>query len=110
MIGTIFTDGVTTFKRKALVRTVLLFLDNAGPHTAGTYNNVKLVLLYASCTSVLQSLDQGIIKMLTVHCKTHQKRYYPGYLSLDTHRHGRNQDINCEEMFSKMAHFGNHRR
>ena len=52
-------------------RKVLLFLDNATPHSDVQLCNVKLKYLPANTTSILQPLDQGIILAMTrKYCKT----------------------------------------
>ncbi|XP_033121800.1 tigger transposable element-derived protein 4-like [Anneissia japonica] len=64
MTGALFDDYLNDLNRqmKFQRRHILLFLDNASSHVDVIKSNVKLAFLPANTTSVLQPLDQGIIK------------------------------------------------
>lgn len=51
-------------KLRSTNKKVLLLLDNCPAHPKVTLSNIKLVFLPPNCTSVIQPLDQGIIKCL----------------------------------------------
>jgi hypothetical protein len=50
-------------------RKILLFVDNASPHSHLEFSNVKIVFYPANCTSEIQPMDQGIIKSFKVFYK-----------------------------------------
>ncbi|XP_033117352.1 tigger transposable element-derived protein 6-like [Anneissia japonica] len=64
MTGALFDDYLNDLNRqmKFQRRHILLFLDNASSHVDVNKSNMKLAFLPANTTSVLQPLDQGIIK------------------------------------------------
>ncbi|XP_033098254.1 tigger transposable element-derived protein 6-like [Anneissia japonica] len=64
MTGALFDDYLNDLNRQMNFqrRHILLFLDNASSHVDVNKSNVKLAFLPANTTSVLQPLDQGIIK------------------------------------------------
>lgn len=81
MTSQIFEKVVKTWDRKFLSqgRHVLLFLDNCSSHSTllqRQLTNIKLVFLPKNCTSVLQPMDQGVIRSL----KCHYRRLFCGYL------------------------------
>ena len=51
-------------------RKILLFIDNAPCHGSLELENIKLLFFPPNCTSVLQPLDQGIIKSFKVFYKS----------------------------------------
>ena len=73
MTSHIFTDWLKDFDRKMRLqqRNVLLFLDNAPSHPSTLrLTNVKLQMVPANCTLILQPLDQGVIQTLKLkYCK-----------------------------------------
>ncbi|GFR60191.1 tigger transposable element-derived protein 6 [Elysia marginata] len=64
MTTKIFTYWLMGFneKMKQQNRHVLLFLDNAPAHPTKQFSNVKLQFFPANTTSVLQTLDEGVIQ------------------------------------------------
>ena len=67
MISQLFTDVVKTLDRKMIAqnRKIILFLDNATCHNLlpGTnLSNIKLSFMPPNTTSLIQPLDQGIIR------------------------------------------------
>ena len=71
MTSALFCDWLNDFnkKMKNQGRHVLLFLDNAPahPHNMPSHSNVKLIFFPANTTSVLQPLDQGIIRAMKLN-------------------------------------------
>ncbi len=55
-------------------RKILLFIDNAPSLVIEHLSNVTVKFLPANTTSVLQPLDQGIIKAFTSRYRKHQMR------------------------------------
>lgn len=80
MTSLIFTEWLTSFNRRLTFqkRYVLLFVDNAACHTDMQLSNIKLIYFPPNCTSVLQPLDQGIIR--NVKC-TYRKNMLCSLLS-----------------------------
>ena len=69
MTSEIYQRWLQNFDSK-LRRQVLLLLDNAPSHPKdANVTNVKLVFLPANTTSMLQPLDQGIIKIVKTICR-----------------------------------------
>ncbi|XP_071965525.1 tigger transposable element-derived protein 6-like [Antedon mediterranea] len=64
MTGALFDDYLTDLNNQMRFqgRNILLFLDNASSHVGLEKSNIKLAFLPPNTTSVLQPLDQGIIK------------------------------------------------
>ncbi|XP_071952507.1 tigger transposable element-derived protein 4-like [Antedon mediterranea] len=64
MTGALFDDYLTDLNNQMMFqgRNILLFLDNASSHVGLEKSNIKLAFLPPNTTSVLQPLDQGIIK------------------------------------------------
>ena len=46
---------------------IIFFIDNASPHAGPELSNVLVKFYPANCTSIIQPLDQGIIKSFKVH-------------------------------------------
>lgn len=66
MTGQIFSNYIiklnAQFRRQD--RKVLLFVDNCSAHIDQRLDNLKLVYFPVNCTSVLQPMDQGVIRSL----------------------------------------------
>ena len=69
MTTTIYQKLLLTFNRRMRPqnRQVILFVDNAPPHPPADLSHVKVVFFPANTTSVLQPLDQGIIRAMKLH-------------------------------------------
>lgn len=52
-------------------RHILLFLDNAGSHPHLELSNVTLAFFPPNTTSILQPMDQGVIRCIKVHYRKH---------------------------------------
>ena len=50
-------------------RKVALVMDNHGSHTNLTFSNIEMYFFPPNCTSIVQPLDQGIIRMLKCHAR-----------------------------------------
>ena len=49
-------------------RKVLLLIDNCAAHSiSGNYSNIEIHFLLPNATSVLQPMDQGVIKSFKAH-------------------------------------------
>jgi len=73
MTKTIFEGIITKFNKKILKeeRNVLLFIDNCSSHMLSkNFSNVKIVYLPPNTTSLLQPLDQGVIRSFKSHYKS----------------------------------------
>lgn len=73
MTCTIMEEWLKDFDRKMGMerRKILLFLDNACSHPKDIcLINIQLIFLPPNCTSVVQPLDQGIIKNFKTHYRT----------------------------------------
>lgn len=57
-------------------RKVLLFLDNCPAHPNLIYSNIKLIFLPANTTSVLQPMDQGVIKVFKDYFRKRLIRHF----------------------------------
>lgn len=70
MTSAIFTEWLTRVDRimKGKERHIVLILDNCSAHSkVPRMSNVRVVLLPPNCTSILQPLDQGIIRSAKSH-------------------------------------------
>ena len=74
MTGKLFTDWLNQLNRqmRRQRRKILLFIDNAPSHIIENLSNVIVKFLPANTTSVLQPLDQGIIKAFKARYRKHQ--------------------------------------
>lgn len=73
MTGELMAEWLMQFDRKMIreKRKILLFLDNACSHPRDIkLQNIKLIFLPPNCTSVVQPLDQGVIKSFKAFYKT----------------------------------------
>jgi hypothetical protein len=74
MTGEVFQEWILSLERsmKAEKRKILLLTDNCSAHknVPRHVENIKVVFLPPNCTSILQSLDQGIIHATKVHYKS----------------------------------------
>ncbi len=76
-------------------RKILFLLDNASGHKVNSLSNIKLVELPANTTSILQPLDQGIIKSF--------KNYYTNQLNNFICAKMIGSDLNIKAVFLKLT-------
>ncbi|KAE8204004.1 hypothetical protein CF327_g7740 [Tilletia walkeri] len=92
MTGAMFKEWLEAFDKQMEGRKVCLLLDNASSHDPSVETqNVEVIFLPPNTTSVIQPLDQGIIRSLKVH---YRRRYYNIVLE-------RMEEINREEAIKR---------
>ena len=64
MTSVIFEDWLFKLNRqyRQIKRTIIIFIDNCTVHTVPQLSNIKVIFLPAHMTSVLQPMDQVVIK------------------------------------------------
>lgn len=71
MTAQIFNEELVKWdsELRMINRKILLLVDNCGPHTSinASLTHIKLVFLPANTTSVLQPMDQGVIRTFKSH-------------------------------------------
>ena len=72
MDGEIFAEWLSILNKKFSTENIniLLFLDNLRGHKVESYSNIAIKFNPVSCKSVIQPLDQGIIKIFKVKYRT----------------------------------------
>ena len=72
MTSELFNDWLIDLNKKMLKSKlkILLFIDNAPFHGTAEFSNVKLVFFPPNTTSILQPLDQGVIKNFKLFYKS----------------------------------------
>ena len=74
MTTTIFSDWVKQWDKK-LTRNIILLIDNCTAHPTNLQlKHIKLVFLPANTTSILQPLDQGIIRTLKAYYRYEMRK------------------------------------
>ncbi|KAE8240346.1 hypothetical protein A4X13_0g7846 [Tilletia indica] len=92
MTGQMFKEWLAWFDDQMEGRKVCLLLDNASSHDSSVETrNVELIFLPPNTTSVIQPLDQGIIRSLKVH---YRHKYYSDVLE-------RMEEVNREEAIKR---------
>jgi len=75
MTSRIWADIILKFDRELGNRKIILFADNAACHKVeGQLKNIKLEFIPPNTTSLIQPLDQGIIRTMKVHYRTQVMR------------------------------------
>jgi hypothetical protein len=75
MTGWIWSNILQKFDQELGNRKILLFADNASCHKINeTLKNIKIIFMPPNTTSLIQPLDQGIIRTVKVHYRTQVMR------------------------------------
>lgn len=81
-------------KMKTEKRKIVLFVDNCSAHTSISLEAVKIIFLPPNTTSVIQPMDQGIIKAFKFHYRKLVLQSIIDYMEL----HGRKPTDNIDVM------------
>jgi len=78
MTSALFTKWLTQANRlmRKRRRNILLFVDNATSHSTENLSNITVKFLPANTTSVLQPLDQGIIRAFKARYRKHMLHFF----------------------------------
>ena len=71
-------------------RNIILFLDNAPSHPMMQLSNVTLKFLPLNTTSVIQPMDQGIIRAFKLKYRKRQMQYVISQMELYPSKGGQN--------------------
>ncbi|XP_050400164.1 tigger transposable element-derived protein 6 isoform X2 [Patella vulgata] len=77
MTSAIFSDWLEELNRqmRRQRRHILLFMDNAASHISDTYSNVIIKFFPPNTTSILQPLEQGIIRSFKARFRLHMMNH-----------------------------------
>jgi len=67
MTSSIFTDFMTKWDKQLKKRKIAVVMDNCTAHPPLNLSNINMVFLPANTTSIIQPLDQGIIRAVKAH-------------------------------------------
>ena len=101
MTSELFNQWLTRWNRQLKIRNrkVLLFIHNCAAHNLiGEYSNINIQFLPPNTTSILQPLDQGMIKSF----KTHYRRHLVNKLSAAIDRNDNNLKMSILEAINML--------
>ncbi len=94
---TIFLEYLTHINEEMVLqnRKILVLIDNAPGHKINSLSNIKLMELPPNTTSIIQPLDQGIIKAFKNHYRNQLNNFLLVKLLAD--------DLNIKQAFLKLS-------